>query len=77
MFTFIDPGKTLAQWVSFLEQESYLSHMKQVIKNILQTTVPSLICRRNNFLFLNGSYIILYNWHFRKLKTNKLLSKKK
>ena len=73
----MDPGKTLAQWVSAQEQESYLSHMKQVIKNILQTTVPFLICRCNNFLFLNFIYIILHNWHFRKLKTNQLLSKKK
>ena len=41
MFTFINPGKTLAPWVSALEQGSYLSYKKKVIKKILQTTDPS------------------------------------
>ena len=35
MFTFINPGKTLATWVS------YLSYIKIVIKKTLQTTDPS------------------------------------
>ena len=41
MFTFINPGKTLAPWMLALEQESYLSYIKKAIKNILQTTEPS------------------------------------
>ena len=77
MFTFIIAGETLAPWVLALEQESYLSYIKKVIKKILQTTDPShssfdVII----FLFLNISYIILHDGYFRNLKTNQLLSKK-
>ena len=36
----------------------------------------SFIFRCNNFLFLNISYIILHNGHFRNLETIQLLSKK-
>ena len=62
--------------MSALEQDSYLSYIEQVIKEILKTTEPSFISRCNNFIFLNTSYIILHNRHFRNLKTNQLLSKK-
>ena len=37
---FMTPGKSLAPWVLLLEQESYLSYIKKVIKTILQTTDP-------------------------------------
>ena len=76
MFMFINPAKTLTPWVSALEQESYLSYMKQVISNILLATNPSLIFKSSSFLFLDISCIILNNGHFRNLKTNQLLSKK-
>ena len=41
MFTFINPAQKLAPWLSALEQESYLSYKKEVIKKVLQTTEPS------------------------------------
>ena len=41
MYTFINPGKTLAPWVLARKQESYLSYIKKVIKKISQTTDPS------------------------------------
>ena len=78
MFMFITPRKALAPWVLALEQESYLSYIKKVIKKILQTAGPSdssldVII----FLFLNISYIVLHSGHFLNLKTNQLISKKK
>ena len=49
----------------------------KVIKKILQTTDSSYSSLDAIiFLFLNISYIILHNGHFRNLKTNQLLSKK-
>ena len=41
MITFINPGKTLAPWVLAIEQESYLSYIRKVIKKILQIRDPS------------------------------------
>ena len=41
IITCTNPGKSLALCVLTLEQESYLSHIKKVIKKILQTTDPS------------------------------------
>ena len=35
---FIIPGESLAPWVLLVEQESYLSYIKNVIKKILQIT---------------------------------------
>ena len=35
MFTFIDTGKSLAPWVLPLEQDSYLSYIKKMIKKIV------------------------------------------
>ena len=37
---FVTPGESLASWVLLLEQELYLSYIKKVIKEILQTTDP-------------------------------------
>ena len=34
------PGESFAPWVLLLEQESYLSYIKKVIKMILHTTDP-------------------------------------
>ena len=41
MITFINTGKTLAPWVLTLEQESYMSYFKKVMKKILQNRDPS------------------------------------
>ena len=41
MITFINPGKTLVPWVLAIEQESYLSYIRKVIKKILQIRDPS------------------------------------
>ena len=77
MLTFINPGKTLAPWVIALEQESYLPYTKNGDKKILQTTDPSHSSLDSIiFLFLNISYIIVHNGHFRNLKTNQLPSKR-
>ena len=60
MFKFINPGKTLAPWVLALEQESYLSYIKKVVKKILQTADPShSSLDAIMFLFLNISYQFL------------------
>ena len=49
-----------------------------VIKKILQTTDPShLSLDAIMFLFLNISYIIPHNAHFRNLKTNQVLYEKR
>ena len=37
---FMSPGKSLASWVLLLEQESYLSYIKKVLKTIFETTDP-------------------------------------
>ena len=37
---FVTPGESLASWVLLLEQELYLSYIKKVMKEILQTTDP-------------------------------------
>ena len=77
MFTFANSAKTFAPWVLALEQESYLSYIKKDDKEDIANCRPiSIIFRCNNNLFLNISYIILHNEHFRNLKTNQLLSKK-
>ena len=77
MLMFINPGETLAPWVLTLEQESYLPHIKKVIKKILQTTDPShSSLDAIIFLLLNISYIILSNEYFCNLKTNQLQSEK-
>ena len=36
MIMLINPGKTLAPWVLAIEQESYLSYLRKVIKKLLQ-----------------------------------------
>ena len=79
MFTFINPGKTLAPSMSALEQDSYLLHIKRwkkKKKKISNYRPISLIFRWNNFLFLNIIYIILHSGDFRNSETNQLLSKK-
>ena len=77
MFVFINPGKTLTPRVLALEQEPYLSYLKQVIKKILQATEPShSSLEAITFLLLNINCIILRNGYFCNLKTNQVQSKK-
>ena len=65
--------------ISFITRTGVISAIfkKKVMKKILQTTDSSYSSLDAIiFLFLNISYIILHNGHFRNLKTNQLLSKK-
>ena len=44
------PGEILVPWVLLLEQESYLSYTKKVIKEILQTTDSYITILKNRLL---------------------------
>ena len=44
---FVTPEECLVSWVLLLEQESYLSYIKKVIKKILQTTDPYTTILKN------------------------------
>ena len=77
MLTLINPGKILTPWVLALEQKLYMPYIKKVIKKILQTAGPShSSLGAIIFLFLNISYIILHNGHFRNLKQISCYQKK-
>ena len=44
---FVTPEECLVSWVLLLEQESYLSYIKKLIKKILQTTDPYTTILKN------------------------------
>ena len=44
---FMTPEECLVSWVLLLEQESYLSYIKKVIKKIVQTTDPYTTILKN------------------------------